>query len=137
MKHTDKKSTSITTFDEHLDSRYGLIGTASRTDFTPFSCPKIRCSPCCFAQRPLPSMMIAMCCGNFSRFIFSFISLVSKQNRSACAERFHIAICYFLLHTRAIFVCWIPSLSTCIVKCRVGSNAGVRHHCSCTTASSS
>jgi len=33
MKHTNKKSTSITTFDEHLDSRYGLIGTASRTDF--------------------------------------------------------------------------------------------------------
>ncbi len=33
MKHTNQKSKSITTFDEHLDSRYGTIGTASRTDF--------------------------------------------------------------------------------------------------------
>ena len=33
MKAKDQKSRSITTFDEHLDSRYGEIGTSKRTDF--------------------------------------------------------------------------------------------------------
>ena len=33
MKHTNKKNKPITTFDEHLVSRYGPIGTVSRTDF--------------------------------------------------------------------------------------------------------
>ncbi len=28
-----QKSKTITTFDEHLDNRYGQVGTAKRTDF--------------------------------------------------------------------------------------------------------
>ena len=33
MKTKNIKSKTITTFDEHLDSRYGQIGTAKRTNF--------------------------------------------------------------------------------------------------------
>lgn len=33
MKVKDQKSKTITTFDEHLDNRYGKIGTSKRTDF--------------------------------------------------------------------------------------------------------
>jgi hypothetical protein len=33
MKAKNQKSKPITTFDEHLDSRYGPIGTSKRTDF--------------------------------------------------------------------------------------------------------
>ncbi len=33
MKTIKGKSKNITTFDEHLDSRYGKIGTARRTEF--------------------------------------------------------------------------------------------------------
>ncbi len=33
MNIKDQKSKAITTFDEHLDSRYGEIGTSKRTDF--------------------------------------------------------------------------------------------------------
>ena len=33
--------------------------TARRTDFAPALCPKARIFPCLFAQRPLPTMMIA------------------------------------------------------------------------------
>ena len=33
MKVKDQKSKTITTFDEHLDNRYGEIGTTKRTDF--------------------------------------------------------------------------------------------------------
>jgi len=33
MKVKDQKSNTITTFDEHLDNRYGKIGTSKRTEF--------------------------------------------------------------------------------------------------------
>ena len=33
MKVKDQKIKSITTFDEHLDNRYGKIGTSKRTEF--------------------------------------------------------------------------------------------------------
>jgi ribosome-binding protein aMBF1 (putative translation factor) len=33
MNVKDQKSKAITTFDEHLDNRYGEIGTSKRTDF--------------------------------------------------------------------------------------------------------
>jgi ribosome-binding protein aMBF1 (putative translation factor) len=33
MNLKDQKSKAITTFDEHLDKRYGEIGTSKRTDF--------------------------------------------------------------------------------------------------------
>ena len=33
MKTNNRKNTTITTFDEHLDSRYGKVGTAKRIDF--------------------------------------------------------------------------------------------------------
>ena len=33
MKAKNQKSKTITTFDEHLDNRYGKIGTSKRTDF--------------------------------------------------------------------------------------------------------
>ena len=33
MKTKNQKSKTTTTFDEHLDKRYGPIGTAKRTDF--------------------------------------------------------------------------------------------------------
>lgn len=33
MKVKDQKSKAITTFDEHLDNRYGKIGTSKRTEF--------------------------------------------------------------------------------------------------------
>lgn len=33
MKVKNQKSKSITTFDEHLDNRYGKIGTSKRTEF--------------------------------------------------------------------------------------------------------
>ncbi|MFN5333397.1 MAG: helix-turn-helix domain-containing protein [Bacteroidota bacterium] len=33
MKVKDQKSKTITTFDEHLDNRYGKIGTSKRTEF--------------------------------------------------------------------------------------------------------
>ena len=33
MKAKNQKSKTITTFDEHLDKRYGQIGTSERTDF--------------------------------------------------------------------------------------------------------
>ena len=33
MKGKDQKSKTITTFDEHLDNRYGKIGTSKRTEF--------------------------------------------------------------------------------------------------------
>ena len=33
MNVKDQKSKAITTFDEHLDNRYGKIGTSKRTDF--------------------------------------------------------------------------------------------------------
>ena len=33
MKAKNQKSKTITTFDEHLDKRYGQIGTAKRNDF--------------------------------------------------------------------------------------------------------
>jgi ribosome-binding protein aMBF1 (putative translation factor) len=33
MNVKDQKSKAITTFDEHLDKRYGEIGTSKRTDF--------------------------------------------------------------------------------------------------------
>jgi ribosome-binding protein aMBF1 (putative translation factor) len=33
MNVKDQKSKTITTFDEHLDKRYGEIGTSTRTDF--------------------------------------------------------------------------------------------------------
>jgi len=33
MKTKRRKSRNITTFDEHLDSRYGKIGTLKRTEF--------------------------------------------------------------------------------------------------------
>ena len=33
MKVKDQKSKTLTTFDEHLDNRYGKIGTSKRTEF--------------------------------------------------------------------------------------------------------
>lgn len=33
METKNKKSKNITTFEEHLDKRYGLIGSKERTDF--------------------------------------------------------------------------------------------------------
>jgi ribosome-binding protein aMBF1 (putative translation factor) len=33
MNVKDQKSKAITTFDEHLDNRYGKIGTSKRTEF--------------------------------------------------------------------------------------------------------
>ena len=33
MNVKDQKSKTITTFDEHLDNRYGKIGTSKRTEF--------------------------------------------------------------------------------------------------------
>ncbi len=33
MKTNTTKSKTITTFDEHLDKRYGQVGTAKRTEF--------------------------------------------------------------------------------------------------------
>ena len=33
MKVKDQKNKTITTFDEHLDNRYGKIGTSKRTEF--------------------------------------------------------------------------------------------------------
>ncbi len=33
MNIKDQKSKAITTFDEHLDNRYGKIGTSKRTEF--------------------------------------------------------------------------------------------------------
>ncbi len=33
MKVKDQKSKTITNFDEHLDNRYGKIGTSKRTEF--------------------------------------------------------------------------------------------------------
>jgi HTH-type transcriptional regulator / antitoxin HipB len=33
MKAKNQKNKTITTFDEHLDKRYGQIGTSERTDF--------------------------------------------------------------------------------------------------------
>lgn len=33
MKTKKQKTKNITTFDEHLDSRYGKIGSAKRTEF--------------------------------------------------------------------------------------------------------
>jgi HTH-type transcriptional regulator / antitoxin HipB len=33
MQAKNQKNKTITTFNEHLDSRYGLVGTAKRTDF--------------------------------------------------------------------------------------------------------
>ena len=33
MKAKNQKSKTIMTFDEHLDNRYGKIGTSKRTDF--------------------------------------------------------------------------------------------------------
>ena len=33
MKTINKSTENITTFDEHLDSRYGKIGTMKRTEF--------------------------------------------------------------------------------------------------------
>ena len=33
MKAKNQKSKTITTFDEHLENRYGQVGTAKRTDF--------------------------------------------------------------------------------------------------------
>jgi HTH-type transcriptional regulator / antitoxin HipB len=33
MKAKNQKSKTITTFDEHLDNRYGKIGSSKRTDF--------------------------------------------------------------------------------------------------------
>lgn len=33
MKAKNQKSKTITTFDEHLEGRYGKIGTSKRTDF--------------------------------------------------------------------------------------------------------
>jgi len=33
MKTINKSSENITTFDEHLDCRYGKIGTIKRTEF--------------------------------------------------------------------------------------------------------
>jgi len=33
MKTENKPNKNITTFDEHLDSRYGKIGTIKRTEF--------------------------------------------------------------------------------------------------------
>lgn len=33
MKEKNTKSKNITTFEKHLDNRYGKIGTAKRTDF--------------------------------------------------------------------------------------------------------
>ena len=33
MKAKDQNNKTITTFDEHLDLRYGKIGTAERTEF--------------------------------------------------------------------------------------------------------
>jgi ribosome-binding protein aMBF1 (putative translation factor) len=33
MKAKNQKSKTITTFDEHLDNRYGQVGTAKRADF--------------------------------------------------------------------------------------------------------
>lgn len=33
MKAKNQKSKPITTFDEHLDNRYGPIGTSKRTEF--------------------------------------------------------------------------------------------------------
>src|SRR5277367_595676 len=38
-----------------------------RADSAPTRCPSTRGNPCCFAQRPLPSMMTATCCGNDAR----------------------------------------------------------------------
>lgn len=33
MKTKNQKSKNITTFDQHLDARYGEVGTVKRTDF--------------------------------------------------------------------------------------------------------
>ena len=33
MKPINKSTENITTFDDHLDSRYGRIGTLTRTEF--------------------------------------------------------------------------------------------------------
>lgn len=33
MKAKNQKNKTITTFDEHLDNRYGKVGTVKRTDF--------------------------------------------------------------------------------------------------------
>src|SRR5665647_83007 len=42
--------------------------TTERTASTPSRWPKIRSNPCCSAQRPLPSMMMATCFGILSVF---------------------------------------------------------------------
>jgi hypothetical protein len=45
---------------------------ASLTGVTPAECPKMRNLPFLFAHLPLPSMMIAMCWGSFSKFILGY-----------------------------------------------------------------
>ena len=57
-----------------------LVSTVTRTDFVPFSWPKALSKPFCFAQRPLPSIIIARCLGKLFKLILSFQFIYFHNN---------------------------------------------------------
>ena len=70
-----------------------------RTLATPRRCPSIRGSPCCCAQRPLPSMMMAMCRG---RFVGRNRQLARRRGRSSFAHGINSVIVADSRHDRIV-----------------------------------
>ena len=87
MKAKNQKSKSISTYDEHLDNRYGQIGTAKRTDFE-IKAKAFAIGEVIKEERRLASMtqeQLAEKTGTKKSFIFMFsFRLIVESDFSFC-----------------------------------------------------
>ena len=89
-----------------LTSRAAESSTVLRTDLTPARCPACRGNARCLAQRPLPSMMTAMCLGTTflpGELAAEFVTQTSMSSLSFSASALSISAMYLSVIT------WISS----------------------------